>query len=232
MNRPYNELEDIIGYNFKDKELLITALTHSSYINESRGTAKEDNERLEFLGDAVIEFLVSEYLFEKYLDFPEGDLTKTRAAMVCEDGLAKCAAAIGLGKYIRMGKGEEHCGGRDRASITSDAFEALTAAIYLDSGRPAAEQFIKRHLLDTLKDKQLFFDAKTRLQEIIQKNPENVLRYELIDEVGPVHNKQFTAAALLNDKEIGIGSGHSKKEAQQMAAMDAISKLCKNKICI
>ena len=225
MNKPAEELEGIIGYSFTNKQLLETALTHSSYINESREQGTHDNERLEFFGDAIIEFHVSEFLFNKFKDFPEGDLTKTRASMVCESALAQCAKAIDLGSFIRMGKGEEMSGGRERASITSDAFEALTAAIYLDSGRENTKTFIDKHLLDCLKDKQLFFDAKTRLQELIQKDPSNVLRYEMVGEEGPIHNRTFIAAAYLNDVEIGRGRGHSKKDAQQQAAYNAISAL-------
>ena len=145
--------------------------------------------------------------------------------MVCESGLAVCAKAIGLGDYIRMGKGEELSGGRERASITSDAFEALTAAIYLDAGREEVSKFIKANLLKSLEDKELFFDAKTRLQEVIQKDNTNSLRYEMLDEIGPVHDRLFVAAAFLNDEEIGRGEGHSKKEAQQKAAYCALKKL-------
>ena len=225
MNRPFGELESIIGYSFTNKQLLQTALTHSSFINESKKQGVCDNERLEFFGDAIIEFYVSEFLFSKFKDFPEGDLTKTRASMVCESGLAECAKAISLGEFIRMGKGEEMSGGRERASITSDAFEALVAAIYLDSGRENTDIFIHKHLLESLKDKQLFFDAKTRLQEIIQKDPANVLKYEMTGEEGPVHERVFFASAILNGAEIGRGSGHSKKDAQQHAALNAINKL-------
>lgn len=217
----------MIGYSFTNKELLKNALTHSSYVNENRGEGVKDNERLEFFGDAIIEFHVSEYLFNKFKDLPEGELTRIRAAMVCEAGLAVCAAEIRLGKRILLGKGEEKSGGRNRASITSDAFEALVAAIYLDGGRAGAEKFINEHLIKCLENRQLFFDAKTRLQEMIQKESSNVLSYELLDEKGPVHDRVFTEAAYLNDKEIGRGSGHSKKEAQQQAALDAISRLKK-----
>lgn len=225
MNRPLSELEDIIGYSFTNKHLFETALTHSSYLNENRQEGIRDNERLEFFGDAIIEFYVSEFLFDKFKDFPEGDLTKTRASMVCESGLAECAKEIKLGEFIRMGKGEEMSGGRERASITSDAFEALVAAIYLDSGRENTEIFIKQHLLESLKDKQLFFDAKTKLQEIIQRDPLNTLRYEMVGEEGPVHDRTFAAAVFLNDVEIGRGFGHSKKDAQQQAALCAINQL-------
>ena len=222
MHKPFEELESVIGYSFNNKELLKDALTHSSYANEIRDHSVRDNERLEFFGDAIIEFCVSDFLFGKYKDSPEGYLTKTRAAMVCESGLAVCAKSISLGEYIFMGKGEEHTGGRERPSIISDAFEALVAAIYLDSGVAETDRFIHKYLLESLKDKELFFDAKTRLQEIVQQNPDNELKYEELSEEGPVHDRTFVYGAFLNGLEIGRGSGHSKKEAQQQAALAAI----------
>ena len=223
-----SEFEDIIGYSFTNQELLVTALTHSSYVNEnrSREAELEDNERLEFFDDAIIEFHISEYLFNKYRTFPEGDMTKLRASMVCEQSLAECAKEIRLGEFLRMGKGEALSGGRERASITSDAFEALVAAIYLDSGsEEVIKQFIADHLIKGLENKTLFFDAKTKLQEIAQQKGNNNLRYELISESGPSHNKTFEVAAILNEKEVGRGKGHSKKAAQQAAAEKAIEKL-------
>ena len=223
-----NEFEDIIGYSFTNRELLITALTHSSFVNENRAKdpTLEDNERFEFFGDAIIEFYISEYLFNKYGSFPEGDMTKLRASMVCEQSLAECAKQIRLGEFMRMGKGEALSGGRERASITSDAFEALVAAIHLDSGDDVAvSKFIAEHLIKGLENKTLFFDAKTRLQEIAQQKGSNSLRYELISESGPSHNKTFEIAAILNDQEVGRGKGHSKKAAQQAAAEEAIRKL-------
>ncbi len=223
-----NEFEDIIGYSFTNRELLITALTHSSFVNENRSKdpTLEANERFEFFGDAIIEFYISEYLFNKYGSFPEGDMTKLRASMVCEQSLAECAKQIRLGEFMRMGKGEALSGGRERASITSDAFEALVAAIYLDSGNDTAvSRFIAEHLIKGLENKTLFFDAKTRLQEIAQQKGSNNLRYELISESGPSHNKTFEIAAILNEEEVGRGKGHSKKAAQQAAAEEAIRKL-------
>ena len=223
-----NEFEDIIGYSFTNRELLITALTHSSFVNENRAKdpTLEDNERFEFFGDAIIEFYISEYLFNKYGSFPEGDMTKLRASMVCEQSLAECAKQIRLGEFMRMGKGEALSGGRERASITSDAFEALVAAIHLDSEDDVAvSKFIAEHLIKGLENKTLFFDAKTRLQEIAQQKGSNSLRYELISESGPSHNKTFEIAAILNEQEVGRGKGHSKKAAQQAAAEEAIRKL-------
>ncbi len=229
----YTDLENKIGYSFINKSLLETALTHSSFVNESKVKGKiniEDNERFEFFGDAIIEFYISDYLFSKYDSFPEGDMTKLRAAMVCEKSLAECAKAIDLGNYLRMGKGEKSSGGNKRASITSDAFEALTAAIYLDSNdKEVVKNFIDKFLIKALDNKALFFDAKTKLQEIVQKDSNNSLRYELISEMGPSHDKIFEIAVFLNDEEIGRGTGHSKKSAQQSAAEVAIKKLKNNR---
>ena len=227
MKKDFEEFQTIIGYHFQNQDLLLKALTHSSYVNENKasGNLPEDNERLEFFGDAIIEFYVSEYLFCKYADIPEGDLTKIRASLVCEKSLAECSRQIRLGEFLRMGKGEEASGGRERASITSDAFEAVTAAIYLDSGRDAAEAFVREHLLKSLENKALFFDAKTRLQELVQRNGSHTLQYELLAEEGPSHNKMFITAAFLDKQEIGRGQGHSKKAAQQEAAVHAIMTL-------
>ena len=220
-------LQSIIGYTFNDISLLEQALTHSSFVNENRsaGSIPGDNERLEFLGDAIIEFYVSDYLFEKHKDIPEGDLTKLRASLVCEQSLAQCSKEIGLGGFLRMGKGEEASGGRKRPSITSDAFEALTAAIYLDSDAQKAKAFIYEHLLMVMENRTLFFDAKTKLQEIVQQDPDSQLKYEMISEDGPSHSRVFIAAVYLNDKEIGRGTGSSKKGAQQDAAEHAIINL-------
>ena len=225
MDNRIAEFENAIGYSFINKSLLKCALTHTSYVNENKNEGLEDNERLEFFGDAIIEFHVSEYLFRKYNNFPEGDLTRIRASMVCEQSLAQCAKAISLGSYLYMGKGEEASGGRERASITSDAFEALVAAIYLDSGRENTFRFIQSNLLAVLDNKDLFFDAKTRLQEIVQKRGENAPHYELLSEEGPSHDRTFEVAAFINDREISRGKGHSKKAAQQEAALQAIKIL-------
>ena len=186
---------------------------------------QEDNERLEFFGDAIIEFYVSDYLYHQYTDTPEGDMTKLRASMVCEKSLAFCSEQIHLGSYLIMGRGEEASGGRQRPSVISDAFEALTAAIYLDAGPEVTREFIRVHLLETLKPSILFFDAKTRLQEMIQHSGSEKLTYELLSEEGPSHNKQFVTAAYLDGEEIGRGIGHSKKASQQEAAAKAIAAL-------
>ncbi len=217
------ELQKKIGYTFKNEKLLEEALTHSSFTN---GKHLKSNERLEFLGDSVLSIVVSKYLFENLTNMPEGQLTKIRAGVVCENALYPFARKIDLGKYIFLGKGEEMTGGRNRHSILADAFEALIAAIYLDGGIEAARSFIIPFIppLDKLANgKFLLGDYKTVLQEIIQQNPEEKIAYEIAAESGQAHNKQFTANVLLNGQIIGTGIGKSKKEAEQNAAKEAIS---------
>lgn len=217
--------EEIIGYTFKDKELLKTALTHSSYANENR--IKEDNERLEFLGDSVLGFVTAEYLFSQFKNRPEGELTKLRAAVVCEKSLFKFAEKISLGQYIYMGKGEDHSGGRNRPSIVSDAFEAVIAAMYIDGGIEVVKPYILSFIADAVKKEASFKDNKSLLQEEIQKNKGNAISYEELGESGPDHDKTFIFAVKLNGEEIGRGEGRSKKEAEQAAAGDALAKLDK-----
>lgn len=215
------ELEKVISYEFKNKAYLDEALTHSSYVNGKSSS----NERLEFLGDSVLSVVVSKYLFES-LDVPEGKLTKIRSRLVCEDSLYEFAKKINLGANMKLGKGEENTGGRDRRSILADAFEALIAAIYLDGGLECARTFIMKFIpsVDVLKSGKLVLgDYKTVLQEIIQQNPEEHIVYEISGEQGAAHEKVFTANVLLNGQIIGSGSGKSKKEAEQAAAKEAIS---------
>ena len=181
------------------------------------------NERLEFLGDAVLELATSEFLYERYPQMPEGDATKTRASIVCEQSLSFCARSLALGSYILLGKGEAASGGRERASITSDAFEALIGAIYLDGGFTNAKEFIQKFVLDDLEHKQLFFDSKTILQERIQARCEETLHYELIHEEGPDHQKLFVVQAMLGDRVLGKGQGRTKKAAEQEAAYHALT---------
>lgn len=214
------ELEKKIGYEFKDKDLLRLALTHSSYSNE-KGSHK-NNERLEFLGDSVLGFITAEYLFRELKQTPEGQLTKVRANAVCEKTLAKFAAQISLGDFLYLGKGEALTGGRERPSVLSDAFEAVIAAIYLDGGIDEAKKFVLRFVSTTEKDAAEVTDYKTMLQEVIQKNPEENLRYELVAESGPAHLKTFTVEVHLNSNCIGTGEGHSKKKAEQAAAKEAL----------
>ncbi|MBR1833538.1 MAG: ribonuclease III [Ruminiclostridium sp.] len=216
-----NSFERRIGYTFQKHEYLDRALTHSSFVNGKQNS----NERLEFLGDSVLSVVVSKYLFEM-LDMPEGRLTKIRAKLVCEDTLYGFAKRIGLGEQIKLGKGEESTGGRDRKSILADAFEALIAAIYLDGGLESARDFILPFMppVETLKSGKLIIgDYKTSLQEVIQQNPEEHISYEICNEKGEAHRKIFTANVLLNGQTIGTGSGSSKKEAEQAAAKEALS---------
>ena len=208
MNRRLNELEERIGYQFENRDLLFDAMTHSSYANEHRIEKKRCNERLEFLGDAVLEVV-----------------SKLRASMVCEPTLALCAGEIELGKYLRLGKGEEATGGRERNSVVSDAMEALIGAIYLDGGFASAKEFIHRFVLDDIEHKQLFYDSKTILQEMVQAMGDELLSYEMIREEGPDHNKVFEARALVGAREIGRGIGRTKKGAESLAAYRGILRL-------
>ena len=225
MNELLEELQDKIGYRFQNTELLKQALTHSSFANEQKINKLKDYERLEFLGDAVLELVSSEFLFRENPQMPEGQLTKLRASMVCEPALAYCAKDIDLGSYILLGRGEEYTGGRYRSSITSDVMEAIIGAIFLDGGIENAKKHIYRFILSDLENKILFFDSKTILQEEIQKKKDAQLRYELIGESGPDHNKQFTVDAYLNDVLIGSGTGRTKKAAEQQAAYEALLKM-------
>lgn len=223
------ELEGIIGYSFKNKELLKLAMTHSSYANEHNNSKLENNERLEFLGDAVLELTVSSFLYNEYKNVNEGELTKTRASMVCEPTLFLCAQDINLSDFILLGKGEEATGGRKRPSIVSDAMEALIGAIYLDSGIESAKTFITKYILNDVEDKKLFYDSKTILQEITQGRHMGDICYELISEEGPDHNKIFNVALRIGNKVVEKGSGKTKKAAEQEAAYKTILKLRANK---
>lgn len=230
MQQRIEELQNIIGYKFQDKDLLMSALMHSSYANEIHLPKYKCNERLEFLGDAVLELISSEFLFFDNYKTPEGDLTRMRASMVCEPSLAFCAREINLGQFLLLGKGEEATGGRKRDSITSDALEALIGAIYLDGGFASAKEFIHKFVLNDLEHKKLFFDSKTILQEIVQGNFEGKVSYHLIKEEGPDHNKKFTVEAHIGDDCFGSGSGRTKKAAEQEAAYQTIMKLHKKNI--
>lgn len=218
-----DEFQKVIGYTFNNPDLLFEALSHSSFANESRHRYRS-NERLEFLGDSVLSIVVSDYIFEHCRDIPEGELTKTRATLVCEKALYQFGEEIDLGSYIMLGKGEELAGGRERPSIIADAFEAVIAAIYLDGGMEPARKHILRFLPNDIQGAvaKAYDDYKTILQEIIQKNPEEHVEYKLVGETGPDHNKQFTVRVMLNSNIIGEGTAHSKKSAEQMAAHEAL----------
>ena len=222
-----NEFQSKIGYTFKNRHLLEQALTHSSYANEKHMKKHSDNERLEFLGDAVLEIVSSEFLFINYPQKPEGELTKLRASIVCEPTLALCTKPLDLGKYLRLGRVEDHTGGRKRKSILSDALEAVIGAIYLDGGFTNAKEFVLNFILNDIEHKQLFYDSKTILQEIVQENGTQPVEYILTKEEGPDHNKNFTVEARVNGKVMGQGSGHTKKAAEQAAAYQAIRVLRK-----
>lgn len=215
-------LEERIGYRFREIKLLKQAITHSSFINEQKINKTEDYERLEFLGDAVLELVSSEFLFHEHRSLPEGELTKLRASMVCEPALAFCARDLELGRFMRLGKGEEQTGGRDRESITSDAMEAVIGAIYLDGGMEPARNFINRFILSDLENKRLFYDSKSNLQELIQGTLKKEFHYELLEESGPEHNKTFVVEVIMEDKSLGRGLGRTKKAAEQQAAYEAL----------
>ena len=221
------ELGKKIGYTFREPALLEQALMHSSYTNEKHLPKYQCNERLEFLGDAVLELVSSEYLYLNSPHTPEGELTKTRASMVCEPSLALCARDIGLGDYLLLGKGEEATGGRHRDSVTSDAMEALIGAVYLDGGFTSAKEFIHRFVLTDLEDKKLFYDSKTILQEMVQGMKAGSISYRLTGEEGPDHDKSFYVEVLIGDRAYGDGKGRTKKAAEQQAAYRAILKLRK-----
>ena len=222
------KLENRIKYQFQNKELLETALRHSSYVNEHRMNRLDCNERLEFLGDAVLELVSSEHLFQNYPQMPEGELTRLRASLVCEPTLALCARELGLGEYLSLGKGEEMTGGRHRDSVTSDAMEAVIGAIYLDGGFANAKEFILRFVLNDIEHKKLFFDSKTIFQEMVKGNIPGEISYHMVGEEGPDHDKIFSAEVWIGEKSMGTGSGRTKKAAEQMAAYQAICKLKKN----
>ncbi len=221
-----SELEHKIGYSFKNDGLLLHALTHSSYANEMKMNKEDNNERLEFLGDAVLELITSEYVYNEHKHLSEGDLTKLRASIVCEQTLSYCARDMNIGDYLLLGKGEDISGGRERESILSDTLEAIIGAIYLDGGFTNAKEFIKSNIHYKVENKKLFFDSKTILQEIVQNDDsKQKIRYKLISEEGPDHNKSFTMALFIGSKQVSLGIGKTKKAAEQEAAMQAIKRL-------
>ena len=220
-----SELEAGLGYTFRDKSILENALTHSSYANENRERGLHDNERLEFLGDAVLELVSSEHLFAQFPQMPEGELTRLRASLVCEPTLAFCAREIELGSFLRLGKGEEMTGGRHRDSVTSDALESVIGAVYLDGGFANAKEFVLKYVLNDMEHKKLFFDSKTIFQEMVQGNIPGEISYHPLGESGPDHDKTFSVEVWIGEQCMGQGSGRTKKAAEQMAAYRAICRL-------
>ena len=218
-----DKLEEKIGYRFHDRNLLATALTHSSYANEKHGEA-QSYERLEFLGDSILGLVTAEFLYKHEPSLPEGRMTRLRAELVCETSLHKTALALGLGSYMRLGKGEEHTGGRERPSILADIVEAVIAALYLDSGMAEARRFIMARVLNDVQfgDSHRGGDYKTQLQEVVQRKSNQVISYRQVGESGPDHDKTFTFEVLINGVVSGQGSGKTKKEAEQMAACKAL----------
>ena len=218
----YQELEKKIGYTFQNRALLKQAVTHSSFANEQKINRQKHYERLEFLGDAVLELVSSDFLFQTHPEMPEGQLTKLRASMVCEPALAYCAKDLTLDSYIQLGKGEEATGGRYRDSIVSDVMEAVIGAIYLDGGMEPARTYIHRFILSDLENKQLFLDSKTILQEYMQQNLKKEFHYRLVVESGPEHDKVFLVEVVMEEKVLGRGKGRTKKAAEQQAAYEAL----------
>ena len=219
------EFQKLIGYEFQDPKILRQALTHSSYANEKHIKKQSDNERLEFLGDAVLELVTSEFLYLNYPELNEGDLTKLRASLVCEPTLANCTPQIKLGTFIRLGRGEDLTGGRRRKSILSDALEAVIGAIYLDGGFTNAKEFILKFILTDIEHKKLFYDSKTILQEWVQAKSGTDMKYRLLEENGPDHAKNFTVEVVIDGEVMGEGNGHTKKAAEQEAAYHALLKI-------
>lgn len=217
-------MKKVIDYKFNNPKLLQVALTHSSYANEMKDKGVKCNERLEFLGDAVLSIVVADYIFENMPELPEGELTKLRSSLVCEKALFKFGKEINLGDYLKLSKGEKNGGGAQRPSIVSDAFEAVIAAIYLDGGIEPARKHILRFVIPEINNRNTkpFKDYKTTLQEIVQKNPGEKISYRLVSETGPDHDKHFVFEVLLNSNAIGKGGGRSKKEAEQNAAKEAL----------
>lgn len=222
------ELEDAIGYTFQDKKHLLTAITHKSYVNEKTIGRYESYERYEFLGDAILEFVVSKYLFIHYKNMPEGKLSKLRSSLVCEFTLSKIARELHFGDHARFSKGEKQTGGANRDSILCDLFESVLGAIYLDGGMKPAQEYVNRLLLQDIEHKQRFHDAKSSLQEYAQKH-KLTLEYELLSEEGPDHDKKFTVRLLLGGKEMTQKTAHSKKAAQQYAAFEVMETLQKKR---
>lgn len=225
MRNQWDELQERAGVQFDSLALLKQAFTHASYRNEHRKSAMEDNERLEFLGDAVLELVVSEHLYKTQPNLPEGELTRMRAAIVCEPSLVRFARALGFHQYVRLGKGEERSGGRERPALLADVFEAFIGAVYLEQGLETARTFVHAHVLAGLHPETVQPDFKTTLQERVQQQAGRELRYEIIEERGPAHAREFVAQVRVGEQVMGVGNGRSKKEAEQNAAESALRVL-------
>jgi ribonuclease III len=223
----FKDFQEKIGIFFNNENLLIQAFTHSSYVNEHRRRPFEDNERLEFLGDAVLELTISQYLFKKYPCMSEGQLTKLRAAIVCEPSLVSFANELGFGRLVLLGKGEEMTGGRERPALLADVFEAFIGALYLDQGLEKVIHFLDKVVFPKINDGAFshVMDYKSRLQELVQRDGSGTLEYKILQEKGPAHNREFVSRVSLNGEVLGIGTGRSKKEAEQRAAQNALKKL-------
>jgi ribonuclease-3 len=227
MNRNLSELQKQLGISFKNVDLLKQAFTHSSYVNEHRLGGHRDNERLEFLGDAVLELTVSEFLYDQYPGRSEGEMTKLRASIVCEPSLVTFAENLDFGAYVLLGRGEELTGGRTRAALLADVFESFVGALYLDLGLDIVKSFLAKHVFPSISadGKLLVIDYKTQLQEYIQHHNLGVLEYRIVDERGPAHEREFIAEVHMDEQVLGHGAGRSKKEAEQQAASVALAKL-------
>lgn len=227
MQGDLKELQHTLGIRFRDPRLLRQAFTHSSYVNEHRMSGARDNERLEFLGDAVLELTVSEFLYEKYPDRAEGELTKQRASIVCEPSLVTFAEALNFGHYVLLGRGEELTGGRSRPALLADVFESFIGALYLDQGLETVKRFLAVHLFPSItwEGRPQLIDYKTQLQELTQQHGMGVLEYRIADERGPAHEREFLAEVWMEGRQLGAGLGKSKKEAEQQAASEALAKL-------
>lgn len=223
----FEKLQDKIGIKFSDESLLIQAFTHSSYVNEHRDKPHRDNERLEFLGDAVLEVTISHFLYKQYPEMSEGELTKLRAAIVCEPSLVSFANALSFSDYVLLGKGEEMTGGRTRPSLLADVFEAFIGALYLDQGFDAVFAFMEKHVFPKIKNGAFshVMDYKSMLQELVQRDGSGEIEYKILQERGPAHNREFVSQVISKGKELGVGMGKSKKEAEQKAAQRALEKL-------
>lgn len=229
MKGELKQLQQQLQIQFHDSVLLKQAFTHASYVNEHRFNQHQDNERLEFLGDAVLELTVSEYLYNLLPDRPEGELTKLRAAIVCEPSLVKFAESLGFGRYVLLGKGEELTGGRTRPALLADVFESFVGALYLDQGLETVRSFLDNHVFPLVetdgKLQMQMTDYKTELQELIQQHNMGTLEYRIIEERGPAHEREFVSEVLMTNRSLGKGSGRSKKEAEQQVAAAALLHL-------